>query len=63
MSAQTEIGPKGQPRWKIYQQARELVVLAQLAAECAQGGPRQDVQRALAQFDRMRAILGGGEEQ
>ena len=60
MSVQADIGPNGQPRWKIYQQARELAALAQMAAECAQSGPRQDVQRALAQFDRMRAILGEG---
>ena len=58
MSVQSEIGPNGQPRWKIYQQARELAALASLAAECAASGPRQDVARALAQFDRMRAILG-----
>lgn len=61
MSVQADIGPNGKPCWKIYQNARELAALAQLAAECAASGPRRDVQRALAQFDRMRAILGGGE--
>jgi hypothetical protein len=58
VSVQSDIGPNGTPRWKVYQQARELVALADLALACAAQGPRQDLPRALAQFDRMRAILG-----
>ncbi len=60
MSVQSDIGPNGVPRWKVYQQARELSALADVAMECAAQGPRQDLPRALAQFDRMRAILGNG---
>lgn len=60
MSIQSEIGPArgGVPRWKAYAQAREIVALAQVAMECAADTPRADLQRALAQFDRIRAILG-----
>ena len=58
MSAQSDIGPNGMPRWKIYQQARELGALSSLASDCARPGPQQDLQRAIATFDRMRAILG-----
>lgn len=60
MSVQSDIGPgRGcAPRWKVYAQAREISALAQVALECAADGPRADVPRALAQFDRIRAILG-----
>ncbi len=60
MSVQSEIGPArgGVPRWKAYADAREICALAQLALECAAEGPKADVPRALAQFDRIRAILG-----
>lgn len=59
-SVQSDIGPAcgGVPRWKIYAQAREISALVQVALECAADGPRADVPRALAQFDRIRAILG-----
>ncbi|ABD25087.1 hypothetical protein Saro_0640 [Novosphingobium aromaticivorans DSM 12444] len=60
MSVQSDIGPArgGVPRWKTYAQAREIAALAQLAMECAADTPRADLPRALAQFDRIRAILG-----
>lgn len=60
MSVQSEIGPArgGVPRWKVYAQAREIVALAQVALECSADTPRADLARALAQFDRIRAILG-----
>ena len=60
MSVQSDIGPNGVPRWKVYQQARELQALADLALSCSATGPGQNLPRALAQFDRMRAILGEG---
>ncbi|MEO5605573.1 MAG: hypothetical protein ABIR02_08175 [Novosphingobium sp.] len=55
-----ELGPSLRSRWQVYRDARALQQLAQLAAECSVEGPRTDLQRALAAFDRMRAILGGG---
>jgi len=59
MSVHSEIGSTVRlPRWKAYAQAREIVALAQVALECAADGPRADLPRALAQFDRIRAILG-----
>lgn len=60
MSVQSDIGPArgGVPRWKAYAQAREIAALAQLAMECASDTPQADLPRALAQFDRIRAILG-----
>lgn len=60
MSVQSEIGPArgGVPRWKAYAQAREIAALVQVALECSADTPRADVPRALAQFDRIRAILG-----
>lgn len=64
MSVQSDIGPNGVPRWRVYQQAREIAALAAVALECSASGPRQDVARAMAQLDRIRAVLGheGGEE-
>ena len=58
MSVQAEIGPSATPRWRVYRDARELLVQAQLAVELATDGPRANVPRALAALDRMRAILG-----
>lgn len=60
MSVQSEIGPArgGVPRWKVYAQAREIAALANLALECSADTPKADVRRAMAQFDRIRAILG-----
>lgn len=60
MSVQSEIGPArgGVPRWKVYAQSREIAALAQVALECSADTPKADVARALAQFDRIRAILG-----
>lgn len=61
MSAvQADIGPSrgGVPRWKVYADAREIAALVQVALDCAAAGPHADVPRALAQFDRIRAILG-----
>lgn len=60
MSVQSDLGPNGQPRWRIYQQARELRALAELALECAAKGPGGDLPRAVATLDRMRAVLGEG---
>ncbi|MBA3053634.1 MAG: hypothetical protein FP826_01555 [Sphingomonadales bacterium] len=58
MGAQADIGPSGPRRWQIYARAKELRALAELATALAVSGPGQDLPRALAQFDRMRAILG-----
>lgn len=58
MSAHSDLGPGGQPAWRMYQQARELAALAQLALECAAAGPRRDLPRVAATMDRMRAVLG-----
>jgi hypothetical protein len=60
MSAFADIGPNGVPRWKLYQQARELAALAALAMECSGSGARQDLPRCVATMDRMRAVLGNG---
>lgn len=60
MSVQSDIGPNGPSRGQVFAQAIELRALAQLAATLSVKGPGQDVPRALAQFDRMRAILGDG---
>jgi hypothetical protein len=58
MSAQSDIGPSGPPAWRVVSLARELAALASLAGDCARQGPKQDLQRAVATLDRMRAILG-----
>lgn len=60
MSVHSDIGANGVLRWKVYQQAREIAALAELALECSAQGPGQNLPRALATMDRMRAILGGG---
>ena len=59
MSVHSEIGGTVRlPRWKAYAQAREIAALAQVALECSVEGPGSNLPRALAQFDRIRAILG-----
>lgn len=57
MSAQDDLGPTIPPRWQVYDRARSIGQLAQLAQECAIEGPRMDIPRALDAFDRMRALL------
>lgn len=61
MGVQSDIGPNGMPRWRVYQVARELQALAQLAVECSSAGVGQDLQRACSTLDRMRALLGTGQ--
>lgn len=62
MSVHSEIGSTIKlPRWKAYAHAREIAALAQVALECAAEGPGSNLPRALAQFDRIRAILGTQE--
>lgn len=61
-SAQSEIGPSQEPRWRIYDRARSIQQLAQLAMECSiAGSQRLDLPRAEGCFDRMRALLGPGD--
>jgi hypothetical protein len=60
VSIQSDIGPTGPGRWQVYAKAKQLRALAELATELSVSGPRQDLPRALAMFDRMRAVLGGG---
>lgn len=64
MSApQAELGPGAAalPAWRIYVIAREIEALAGIARECSRSG-QTDTPRALAQFDRIRALLGGAEQ-
>lgn len=65
MTVQSDLGPTAQPRWRVYQAARQAAALAQSAIELATEGPRCDVPRALAQLDRARAVILGlhGESQ
>lgn len=58
MGVQSEIGPTAMPRWRVYAQAREVVALAELALELSAEGPACNIPRAMAQLDRIRAILG-----
>jgi hypothetical protein len=60
MTAQQEIGPALPSRTEVYARAAELQALARIALDCACPGHRIDLPRALAQFDRMRAVLGEG---
>lgn len=60
MSAQTDIGPSGPGRWQVYARAKEVRALAELAVELSVSGPGQNLPRALATFDRIRAVLGEG---
>lgn len=56
-------GPSiGTPRWKVYAIAREIGQLAELARECSMAGAGENLPRALAQLDRIRAILGSASE-
>lgn len=48
------------PAGVVYQQAREIEALAARAAEFAQRGPNQNVPLARKQFERIRAIMVGG---
>lgn len=61
MSVRDEIGPNLEPRWKIYAAARELSKLADLVVELSAKGPREDLPRARATLDRMRAVLGDAD--
>lgn len=56
--AYSEIGPTLQPRWIVQTKSRELKVLAERAMEFAGDGPTANLSVALAQFERMRAVLG-----
>ncbi|WP_408585939.1 hypothetical protein [Novosphingobium sp.] len=58
MTVQSDIGPSAQPRWRVYKLAREVQALAELARELSAEGPKCNVPRALAQLDRIRAVLG-----
>jgi len=50
------------PRYVVRQQAMELLALAQRAVEFSGNGPTHDLQAALRQFERARALLGVGEQ-
>lgn len=54
-------GPLLPSKAQVHAQARELAALADRAREFAGSGPTADLQLALKQFERMRAILGAGE--
>ena len=58
MSAVEELGPVLPSRAQVYAQAAEIMALARIAVDCACLGHRVDLPRALAQFDKMRAVLG-----
>lgn len=60
MKAQADLGPQAMPAWRIYVIAREIEALAGIARECSRSG-RTDTPRALAQFDRIRALLGSAD--
>lgn len=53
-----DLGPDLPSRLVVYQQARELQQLGQLAAELSQAGPRADLPRAVRLLDKARAVLG-----
>ncbi len=58
MGAPADIGPVMPPRRVVYERAREVAALAELARDCAMAGPRCNLARSLAMLDRIRAILG-----
>jgi|EndMetStandDraft_4_1072995.scaffolds.fasta_scaffold2077018_2 hypothetical protein len=58
----SEIGPVLPSRAAVYARARELEQLARRAVEFAGKGPSADLGRAVKQFERMRAVLGDGDE-
>lgn len=60
MNVQDDIGPTAPPRWRVRAMAREVLALAQTAIACTAEGPAENLPRALAQLDRMRAVLGVG---
>ena len=61
MADRADLGPALPPRLQVHAQAVELRVLADRAAEFSGTGPTRDLALALRQFERMRAILGGGD--
>lgn len=61
MSVQSDLGPAMLPAGVAYQRAREIEQLAARAAEFARRGPQQDMALVQKQFDRIRAIMGGGD--
>lgn len=61
-TALSELGPVLPSRTAVYQRARELEALAKRAVEfAARRRDRHGLELALTQFDRMRAVLGGGD--
>jgi hypothetical protein len=62
MNALAEIGPVLPSRAVVRAMARELQVLAARAVEFSGSGPTADLQLALRQFERIRAILGECDE-
>ena len=59
MSVHSEIGPDVRTgRWEVYEAARKIAALAQIAAECASDGPRQDMPRARQVLARIRQLSG-----
>jgi hypothetical protein len=57
MTVQSDLGPTAPARWRVYNAARHVQMLAQSAIEMATEGPKCDVRRALAQLDRARAAI------
>ncbi len=57
-----DLGPVLPSRLAVLAQARELKALADRAVEFSGSGPTADLTLALAQLERMRAVLGVKEE-
>ncbi|MCW1985352.1 UNVERIFIED_ORG: hypothetical protein M2348_001084 [Sphingomonas sp. R1F5B] len=57
MTVQSDLGPTAPARWRVYNAARQIAALSQSAIELATEGPQCDVPRALAQLDRVRAMI------
>ena len=62
MSGKGDSGPSVPPRGRIYDQARELQALAAIAVDCAGQGRAANLARAVATLDKMRAVLGPGQD-
>lgn len=56
-----DLGRRLPSRFDVHAQARELLVMAGRALDFAGTGRSADLPRALAELDRMRAVLGEGD--
>lgn len=60
MGVYQEIGPQRPSRLQVRVMAAEVHALARIALELTMAGPQCDVERALRQMDKIRAVLGEG---